>query len=40
MDVLKTMVMLEALKLKLFKYGEIEDLQAQEVNLFYIYSWV
>jgi hypothetical protein len=38
MDVLKTMVMLEALKLKLFKYGEIEDLQAQEVNLFYIYS--
>jgi hypothetical protein len=38
MDVLKTSVMLEALKLKLFKYGEIEDLQAQEVNLFYIYS--
>jgi hypothetical protein len=29
MVVLKTVVMLEALKLELFKYGKIEDLQAQ-----------
>ena len=32
MDVLKTLAMLEALKLKYFKYGNIEDLQAQEVD--------
>jgi hypothetical protein len=29
---LKTMAMLEALELKLLKYGKIEDLQAQEVD--------
>jgi hypothetical protein len=29
MDVLKTMAMLEALKLELIKYGKIEDLQDQ-----------
>jgi hypothetical protein len=44
MDVLKIMTMLGALKLKLFKYGKIEDLQAREVDaVFCIYScetWV
>ena len=29
MDVLKTLAMLEALKWKMFKYGKIEELQAQ-----------
>ena len=32
MDVLKMIAMLEALKSKLFKYGKIEDPQAQEVD--------
>jgi hypothetical protein len=32
MHVLKTLAMLEALKLKLFKYGKIEDLQAHDVD--------
>jgi hypothetical protein len=32
MDVLKTMAMLEALKLELLKYSKIENLQAQEVG--------
>ena len=31
MDVLNTIAMLEALKWKLFKYGKIEDIQAQEI---------
>jgi hypothetical protein len=33
MDLLKTLAMLEALKLESRKYGKIEDLQAQVVNL-------
>ena len=38
MDVLKPIAMLEALKkLKLFKYGKIEDLQAQEVVSVFIF---
>jgi hypothetical protein len=32
MDLLKTLAMLEALKLELQKYGKIEDLQAQVVD--------
>jgi hypothetical protein len=32
MDMLKTMTMLEALKLELIKYDKIEDLKAQEVD--------
>jgi hypothetical protein len=32
MDMLKTMAVLEALKLKLLKYDNIEDLRAQEVD--------
>jgi hypothetical protein len=32
MDLLKTSTMLKALKLKLQKYGKIEDLQAQLIN--------
>jgi hypothetical protein len=31
MDVLETLAKLKALKWKLFKYGKIEDIQAQEV---------
>jgi hypothetical protein len=31
MDVLETLAKLKALKWKLFKYGTIEDIQAQEV---------
>ena len=37
MDVLKTIAMLEALKWKIFKYGKIEDLQAQEVDSVFIF---
>jgi hypothetical protein len=33
MDVLKTLAKLKALKWKLFKYGKIEDNQAQEVDI-------
>jgi hypothetical protein len=33
MDLLKTLAMLEALKLELQKYDKIEDLQAQVVDL-------
>jgi hypothetical protein len=33
MDVLKTLAKLKALKWKLFKYGKIEDIQAQEVDM-------
>jgi hypothetical protein len=36
MDVLKTLAKLKALKWKLFKYGKIEDIQAQEVNLVFL----
>jgi hypothetical protein len=32
MDLLKTLAMLKALKMKLQKYGKIEDLQAQVIN--------
>jgi hypothetical protein len=38
MDVLKTMAMFEALKLELLKYGKIEDLQAQEVDMVFIFT--
>ena len=37
MDVLKTLAMLEALKWKMFKYGKIEDIQAQEINLVFLF---
>jgi hypothetical protein len=37
MDVLKTMAMLEALKLELLKYGKVEDLQDQEVDMVFIF---
>jgi hypothetical protein len=40
MDLLKTSAMLKALMLELQKYDKIEDLQAQVINRFYIYSWV
>jgi hypothetical protein len=33
MDVLKTLAKLKSLKWKLFKYGKIEDNQAQEVDM-------
>jgi hypothetical protein len=36
MDVLKTLAKLKDLKWKLFKYGKIEDIQAQEVNLMFL----
>jgi hypothetical protein len=36
--VLKTSTMLKALILKLQKYNKIEDLQAQVINRFHIYS--
>jgi hypothetical protein len=32
MVMLKTLAMLEALKMELLKYGKIEDLRAQEVD--------
>jgi hypothetical protein len=35
--VLKTMAMLEALKLELLKYGKVEDLQDQEVDMVFIF---
>jgi hypothetical protein len=38
MDLLKTSGMLKALILEMQKYGKIEDLQAQVINWFYIYS--
>jgi hypothetical protein len=39
MVVLKIIAMLEALKMKMFKYDKIEDLQAQEVDaMIYFYS--
>jgi hypothetical protein len=38
MDVLKNMAMLETLKLEFFKYGKIEDLQAQEVDSVCIFT--
>jgi hypothetical protein len=37
MGVLKTMAMLEALKLELLKYGKVEDLQDQEVDMVFIF---
>jgi hypothetical protein len=37
---LKTSAMLKALILELQKYDKIEDLQAQVITRFYIYSWV
>jgi len=37
MDVLKTLAMLEALKWKMFKYGNIEDIQTQEINLVFLF---
>jgi hypothetical protein len=37
MNVLKTMAMLEALKLQLLKYGKIENLQAQEADTGFIF---
>jgi hypothetical protein len=37
MDVLKTKAMLKALKWILFKYGKIEDIQAQEVDKVFLF---
>jgi hypothetical protein len=39
MELLKTSAMSKALILELQKYDKIEDLQAQVINQFYIYSW-
>jgi hypothetical protein len=36
MDVLQTLTKLKALKCKLFKYGKIEDNQAQEVDTVFL----
>jgi hypothetical protein len=38
MDVLKTLAKSKALKWKLFKYGKIEELQAQEVDMMSYYQ--
>jgi hypothetical protein len=38
MDVLKTLDKLKALKWKLFKYGKIEDIQAQEVVTVFLFN--
>jgi hypothetical protein len=38
MDVLKTLAKLKTLKLKLFKYGKIEDIQAQEVDMVFLFN--
>jgi hypothetical protein len=38
MELLKTSAMSKALILELQKYDKIEDLQAQVINQFYIYS--
>jgi hypothetical protein len=37
MDVLKTLDKLKALKWKLFKYDKIEDVQAQEVYMMFLF---
>ena len=37
MDVVNIIAMLEALKRKISKYGKVEDLQAQEVVLTFIF---
>jgi hypothetical protein len=37
MDVLKKIAMLEALKWNLFKCGKIEDIQAQEVDMVFLF---
>jgi hypothetical protein len=37
MDVLKTLAKLKALKWKLFKYGKIEDIQTQEVDIVFLF---
>jgi hypothetical protein len=37
MDVLKRLAKLKALKWKLFKYGKIEDIQAQEVGIVFLF---
>jgi hypothetical protein len=37
MDVLETLAKLKALKWKLFKYGKIEDIQAQEVYTVFLF---
>jgi hypothetical protein len=38
MELLKTLAMLKALIFELQKYDKIEDLQAQVISRFYIYS--
>jgi hypothetical protein len=38
MDVLKSKAMLKAIKRILLKYGNIEDIQAQEINMVFFYS--
>jgi hypothetical protein len=38
MELLKASAMLKALILELQKYDKIEDLQAQVINRFYVYS--
>jgi hypothetical protein len=37
MDVLKKIAKLKALKWKLFKYGKFEDIQAQEVDMVFLF---
>jgi hypothetical protein len=37
MDMLKTLAKLKVLKWKLFKYGQIEDIQAQEVDTVFLF---
>jgi hypothetical protein len=37
MDVLKKIAMLEALKWNLFKCGKIEDIQAQEADMVFLF---
>jgi hypothetical protein len=37
MDVLKSKAKLKALKWTLFKYGKIEDIQAQEMNKVFLF---
>jgi hypothetical protein len=38
MDVLKTLAKAKALKLKLFKYSRIEEIQAQEVDMVFLFN--
>jgi hypothetical protein len=37
MDMLKTLAKLKALKWKLFKYGNIEDIQTREIDMVFLF---